>query len=261
MLAQARQSFGGSLTKLLVALAAAFLLLGASVANAGLLHDAAGDGDIEQVKKLLAQGADPNELARFVGTPLHLVSISGQVEVASALIEAGADVDATTQTGVTPLQRAASKGQEAVAKLLIGEGADVNAKDNAGSTPLFDAVKGNRPALVRLLINNGADLNVRGGGAEVNPTPLQWTSMEGYTEVAGLLVSGGADVDARDDIDRTSLHWAAIKGQKEMAELLIAAGAKLDLVGGDTVLETPLESAVRMGNNDIAELLRHGATE
>ena len=31
-------------------------------------------------------------------------------------------------------------------------------------------------------------------------TPLHWASQEGHTEVAALLVQGGADVNARDEV-------------------------------------------------------------
>ena len=48
------------MAKLLI-VAAAMLLIGASVALAGPLHTAVKDGDIEQVRLLIAQGEDVNQ--------------------------------------------------------------------------------------------------------------------------------------------------------------------------------------------------------
>ena len=74
------------------------VILGTSAAVTEPLQDPARHSDVERVKEVLGQRADPNELARRVGAPLHLVAILGGANVARVLIEAGANVDARTQT-------------------------------------------------------------------------------------------------------------------------------------------------------------------
>ena len=69
---------------------------------------AAGEGDAERVRELLAQGADPNkELSPHGETPLHTAAIKGDPTVTSLLLNAGAVVDARTPPGggisMTPL--------------------------------------------------------------------------------------------------------------------------------------------------------------
>ena len=41
-------------------------------------------------------------------------------------------------------------------------------------------------------------------------TPLHYTALQGHTEVAALLVQGGADVNARTVVSGSRLRWGVI---------------------------------------------------
>ena len=77
-----------------------------------------------------------------------------------------------------------------------------------------------------------------------------------------LLISNGADVNAKDDDGSTPLHYAAHEGHKEIAELLIAKGADVNAKIVANSLEggmTPLDYAIKENKTEIADLLRkHG---
>jgi ankyrin repeat protein len=131
------------------------------------IHDAAGDGNIEAVKKHLAAGVDVNakdgDLTGF--TPLHKAAYYGHKEVAELLIANGADVNAkgeyvSTPLGrvsyeLTPLHWAAYYGHKEVAELLIANGADVNAQSDIGHTPLDMAIGMDRTEAAALLRKHG----------------------------------------------------------------------------------------------------------
>jgi ankyrin repeat protein len=50
------------------------------------LHFAADDGDIEEVKKLLEEGYQPNLFDELGNTPLHYAAMGGHLDVINVLL-------------------------------------------------------------------------------------------------------------------------------------------------------------------------------
>jgi ankyrin repeat protein len=87
-----------------VAVLVAFVL---TPALADPLHDAAEQGEIGQVKRLIDQDADVNARDDYDLTPLHFSVGAGHIKIVELLIAEGANVNARHQMG-TPLHPAAS---------------------------------------------------------------------------------------------------------------------------------------------------------
>lgn len=161
------------------------------------LHLAARDGRIDEVRMLLAEGADLN--ARTGGdqsTPLLISLINGHYDMALEMIEAGADPNLASEDGVGPLyatlnnrwapkalypQPTAFKQQESsyldVLGALLAAGADPNVRVNShiwytsynfdllgvnfrGATPFWRAAYATDVPAMRILIEGGADPNI-----------------------------------------------------------------------------------------------------
>ena len=90
------------------------------------LHFRAQDGNVEDVKRLLAAGYQPNVFDDLGKTPLHYAAEGGHLEVMNVLLAAGADVNANDERviGNTPLSEVAGKCSFDVAKILVDAGAD-----------------------------------------------------------------------------------------------------------------------------------------
>ena len=124
------------------------------------LSNAARTGNIAEVKKHLAAGADVNAKDKDGGTPLHQAARNGHKEVADLLIAKGANVNAVGDLfGGTPLHAAAFGDHKEIVELLIAKGADVNAKVasgfNKGMTPLDLAIDFKKPEIGDLLRKHG----------------------------------------------------------------------------------------------------------
>ena len=70
--------------------------------------------------------------------------------------------------------------------------------------------------MVELLLSSGADINARN---EDQQTPLIAMSVASFTEGVELLISKKADVNAKDRSGKIALHWAASVGAMEIADV------------------------------------------
>jgi len=131
--------------------------------DASALHQAAGQGNIDELKLLIEQGADVDEQTQFGRTPLSIASWHKQVSAVEILLEEGASVNVMDNPGLTPLHLVFSpiggpSDCETIVDLLTAHGAEVNAQTNKGETPVFFACRQGELKSIRKLVSLGADL-------------------------------------------------------------------------------------------------------
>ena len=165
-------------------------------------------GDIAEVNRLIAAGADVHAATDDGWTALYYAASRGNAKVVKLLIAAGASVNASGWR--SPLHLAAVNGHAEIVKLLITLGANFNAKDNQGWASLRPAILFENTEIVKLLIKAGANVNAAGKDDE---TALYYAAITGHAEIAKVLITAGANVHAEAKYGVTSLHWAALKPQ------------------------------------------------
>jgi ankyrin repeat protein len=116
---------------------------------------------------------------------------------------------------------------------LTENGANVNDKDNNGNwTPLHVACQDDRSAEnMRLLVSKGADVNAKDKDGWA---PLHFCSTFSGTITVNFLIGNGADVNAKNDDGWTPLHCASHnKGKIDAAFVLLGHGADMSIKSND----------------------------
>jgi ankyrin repeat protein len=250
----------------------------AQVDGSTALHWAAERDDLEMADQLIRAGARVTARTREGVTPLQLAATNGSASMIDRLLKAGADASGPlTARGDTALMMAARTGKTDALRVLVEAGVNVNAKETwGGTTALMWAVSEGHADAARLLIGAGADVNARsnyvaaanGRGFEgrtpvanrTDPkaeefasgwlTPLTLAAREGDVEMARILVSAGADVNATTGDGKTALALAIFNGNYEAASFLV--DNKADVNKADAQRFTPLFWAVDRRNMETA---------
>ena len=126
------------------------------------LHQSIISGNINRIKKLLEEGADPNKRSDDGGRPISTAGFHGELEIAKLLIQKGAKLSNANTDGNTPLHVAAFLCRSDVVKLYLEKGASVSTKNRRGETPI-DVVSGDwSEGLNRFYqsISNGSNLGL-----------------------------------------------------------------------------------------------------
>jgi ankyrin repeat protein len=159
----------------------------------------------------------------------------------------------------TPLERSdmffifdsvRENSEEEIRALMVDFPELVHVRDDNGFTPLHFAV--HNPALVSFFISCGADVNAR---SAKDYTPLHLAVSEGRRETTEILVSHGADMNAKEKAHAIApLHLAAMKGNLEMTQLLVSKGAQVNIEAENNF--TPLKTAASKGFIAVVDYLR-----
>lgn len=138
------------------------------------LMRAAGRGDLQAVRELLAKGTDVNAADARGFTALFHACYNGEEdrgypEVVRALLAAGADREARIGYGVRPLMYAAGNGEAGVVEALLEAGADPHARNEGGRTALMMVKDRDYVDVINIL--HEAELRLGGEGCGTRNAP------------------------------------------------------------------------------------------
>ena len=205
-----------------------------------LVYHTTFEEQIEDLKTLLALGADANFVSDDDWTPLTLAASRGDLLTVELLVANNAEVSFRPTTNLSPLGLAAYFGHVDVVKLLLDKSAGLSVAQK-GATGLIPTVPlPERQAYVDAIDDDGR-------------TPLALASLNGHLKVVKLLIEQGADLAVSNNYGWTPLNAASGRGHLETVRLLLSQGANPLVVGQSGW--SPLDSAAKSGQVEIVKLL------
>jgi len=222
--------------------------------------------DSARIKFLAAHGADLNSRDSMGSIPLTSAASARDSDTVKLLLQLGADANARNGDDLTPLMAAAYRDHVPSVEALLQHGASLTDKDPRGLTPLCIALENRSFLAATTLLNAGASPNVACGPNRLTPLMIVATHIEAERsgnvpvddglllsdgvspqQVGQLLVSKGADANARSQSGLTALIVAAGHDNAPLIGLLIQAGAKVDARADDG--KTALDVAKENGSD------------
>jgi len=182
---------------------------------------------LENVRMLLEQGANPNEVCgSHQRTILHeAIDSNTCVKIIELLLERGADVEGRNADGNTPLMAAALKGDEAapITKLLLRHGAKESTNQH-GQTPLHAAARTGAIQTMHLLLDQNASLSQDDAQGQ---TALHHACRSGNPKLIESIIgyitmrSPGKLKNMQDSYGNTALHIVCDDGGKDMEREIV----------------------------------------
>lgn len=229
------------------------------------LFEAASEGDLQKLKKLIKAGADFKETLSDGTTLLMTAAENGHNDIVQELIKLGVDVNQRKPDTFSAFLVACFLGHAEIIKLLAKNGAEVNARYEVGSSQgpsgglsaLTVVAQRGSEELCSLLLKLGAEIEVV---SDAGYTPLMASLVNGSNEdTAELLLKAGANPDpdaeskAAISISTTPLILASTNGMTAIVKTLLKRNVAVDKTDGDGW--TALKRASNQGHEEIVTLL------
>ena len=214
------------------------------------IFEAARTGNVEELKRNLANGVDVNAKDERGNTVLMIGTKFGYIDVVNTLLESGANANLMNYLKETALMYAAMRCDPTIVVALLKNCVDnIDATDFHGDTALITAVRSFNADIVNILIKKGANINVKG---EYGKTALIF-AVNTTTNIINILIENGADINAKSACGETALMVSAGHGYINIVTTLLANGADINVT--DRLGDTALTVAVSRRYNKIVGVI------
>ena len=168
---------------------------------------AAMNGDIVEVKRLIAEGVDLNSTNAHGDTAMILSILYNHPYVVPVLLTGDCNLDVKGAYGGTALMHAVLKRDADTVELLAVAGADLNLQDDRGDSALLIGVKlpGRQGRFVVKVLTAKADINLNLEDANGDTALIVASSPPFTMDTVLYLLLAGADIRPKDNIAKTNI--------------------------------------------------------
>ena len=182
-------------------------------------------------------------------TPLIIAVGNSYIDTAKILIENGANINAVDIEGWSALSYAVNNGDIEIAKLLLENKAKI--KDElliAIKSPIVESSIN----MMKLLIDNKVNINYTDEDG-FNPLNIAIESRD--MELTKFLITNGANVNSLMQDGVSLIGYAIAQNNMDLLQMLIENGANVNYTNGDSWANTPLQTASRLGLDNVVRIL------
>ena len=164
--------------------------------------------------------SDTEQVVQEDHHPLCDAAYNGDLEEVRRLVESGHCINEIDMR--TPLMWATAMGAKDIVTYLIQRGANLSMVDYAGRTAAMYAAMSGNFDILRILLKSGASPNTVETPCELyqGATALMWAIENKKIDCVRLLLAYGADIGIKDKEGRTAKDYALIGKKKQISELL-----------------------------------------
>lgn len=199
-------------------------------------HETSGlaDDELAELNRILGLfGLGGDEAEESTRTPLFEAVQAQDLGAVKKLIKGGVDINEADADGNTPLLMAILTGEDKFIEGLLKLGADPNKSRPDGKGPLFGCVRTRKDKVTQLLLKAGiavdAPFSVEHNGTAVEGcTALYAAAFLGQVSACKILLGGGAQIDAANDVGYSPLMAAVEGGHDDVIDFLLKSGANAD---------------------------------
>ncbi|EDL14331.1 transient receptor potential cation channel, subfamily A, member 1, isoform CRA_a [Mus musculus] len=195
------------------------------------LHCAAEKNQVESVKFLLSQGANPNLRNRNMMSPLHIAVHGMYNEVIKVLTEHKAtNINLEGENGNTALMSTCAKDNSEALQILLEKGAKLCKSNKWGDYPVHQAAFSGAKKCMELILAYG-EKNGYSRETHINfvnhkkASPLHLAVQSGDLDMIKMCLDNGAHIDMMEASNAKcmALHFAATQGATDIVKLMISS--------------------------------------
>lgn len=212
-----------------------------------LLHIAVYNGNVKLILKAIELGAKINALNDKKQTPLHVAVDRKNPAAVTVLLKHGAAQGIVDVEKDTPIVKCIRKGYLNILKSFVQMNADLQCTGHYPASLLHLALHCGHADMVDVLLSGGADVNEKNNEGF---TPIQVAVVKKHSDIVKVLTKNGADIFVKDFRKANLLHLAVKSQSLDLVQTLISFG--LNLNARDVEGSTPLHLALHQKIEEIS---------
>jgi ankyrin repeat protein len=169
------------------------------------IHAAINSKDIDVLQLFIKNNEDANKTGASGTTPLYFaVNYIGDIDIIDYLLEQGALPNTPVKGGFTPIYAATEKGRLDIIKKLVAKDGNIEQTIDCGDAPMSMAAYRGNLDIIKYYKDLGASINIKNKNGDM---PIHEAHMGAKIEIVDYLLEQGVDINAKNLQGKTPLHF------------------------------------------------------